>query len=234
MNEGLTTTLNVQALVIDPTNPRVLYAGTDGGGVFQIEQQPPLSVTSISPTSGPTKGGTVVTISGENFLTGATVTIGGTPATNVTVVNPTTITATTPPGTAGTANVVVINPGCTGEPICSATLANAFTYVAPPPPAVQLTPSALDFGTVKVGKRRQLSFKMRNSGTDKQTVLLSTTSPFSLRSAATVTVKPGKSTKVKVQFAPTAVETFTSTVVVTDPQTEGSLNVTVSGVGVGR
>ena len=56
------------------------------------------TVSSVSPNSGPTAGGTAVTITGTNFAAGATVTFGGTAATNVTVVNSTTITATTPAG----------------------------------------------------------------------------------------------------------------------------------------
>jgi hypothetical protein len=68
---------------------------------------PPPTVTAISPTSGPTLGGTSVTITGTKF-TGATgVTIGGSAATAVTVVNDTTITATTPAGSSGTASVEV-------------------------------------------------------------------------------------------------------------------------------
>src|SRR5207302_1133659 len=52
-------------------------------------------VTAIAPTSGPTAGGTSVTITGANFVGPVTVTLGGTPATIPTLVNPTTITATT-------------------------------------------------------------------------------------------------------------------------------------------
>ena len=51
-----------------------------------------------SPNSGPTAGGTAVTITGTNFAAGATVTFGGTAATNVVVVSSTSITATTPAG----------------------------------------------------------------------------------------------------------------------------------------
>ena len=70
---------------------------------------PPL-VTSLSPSTGLAAGGTAVTISGWN-LTGATgVTFGGTPATAVTVVSPTTITATSPAKAAGTYDVVVTTP----------------------------------------------------------------------------------------------------------------------------
>ncbi len=54
------------------------------------------TVTSVSPNSGTTAGGTAVTITGTNFATGATVTFGGTAATNVVVASSTSITATTP------------------------------------------------------------------------------------------------------------------------------------------
>jgi hypothetical protein len=85
---------------------------------------PPPSVTSISPGSGPTAGGTGVTITGTAFVTGATVTIGGTAATNVTVVSATSITATTPSGAAGAKSVVVTNPDT-----LYGSLANGFTYM---------------------------------------------------------------------------------------------------------
>src|SRR5207253_10334456 len=43
------------------------------------------TVTSVSPSSGSTAGGTSVTITGAYFATGATVTVGGAAATGVTV-----------------------------------------------------------------------------------------------------------------------------------------------------
>ena len=45
------------------------------------------TVTSVSPNTGPASGGTAVTITGTNFAAGATVTFGGTAATNVVVTN---------------------------------------------------------------------------------------------------------------------------------------------------
>ena len=54
------------------------------------------TVSSVAPNNGPTAGGTAVTITGTNFAAGATVTFGGAAATNVVVVNSTTITAATP------------------------------------------------------------------------------------------------------------------------------------------
>jgi|GEM_PF-1373862 len=81
-------------------------------------------LTSISPTSGQTTGGTSVTLTGSNFGTGATVTIGGTAATGCTIVSATTITCTTPANTAGAKDVVVTQSGG------SSTLTSGFTYVA--------------------------------------------------------------------------------------------------------
>jgi len=60
-------------------------------------------------------------------LTGATVTFGGTAATNVAVVNSTTITATTPAGSAGAVTVTVTNPGA-----LSGSLVSCLTYVVVP------------------------------------------------------------------------------------------------------
>jgi fibronectin type 3 domain-containing protein len=85
------------------------------------------TVTSVSPNSGSTLGGTAVTITGTNFAAGATVTFGGTAATNVVVVNSTTITATAPAGSAGAVTVTVTNPGAQ-----SGSLTNGYTYAAVP------------------------------------------------------------------------------------------------------
>lgn len=77
--------------------------------IIEITASAP-SVVSLSPTSGPTDGGTAVTISGQNFLTGATVQIGGIMATNVQVTSSTTIKANAPAHAAGAADVAVMNP----------------------------------------------------------------------------------------------------------------------------
>src|SRR5205085_3895571 len=71
---------------------------------------PAPSVSSIAPSSGPTAGGTSVTITGANFVSGATVQIGGAAATSVVFSNSTTITATTPAHAAGAVDVAVTNP----------------------------------------------------------------------------------------------------------------------------
>jgi len=72
-----------------------------------------LSITAVSPTSGPTGGGTVVTLTGTGFDAGATVSVGGIAASGVTVVNATTITVTTPAISAGSASITVTSGGAT-------------------------------------------------------------------------------------------------------------------------
>jgi hypothetical protein len=89
------------------------------------------TVTAVSPNSGPTAGGTSVTITGSGFigLSGATaVTFGGTSATTYTVNSATRITATAPAQAAGPVDVVVTATGgssATGS-------ADQFTFVAAP------------------------------------------------------------------------------------------------------
>jgi hypothetical protein len=94
------------------------------------------TVNSITPSMGPTAGGTPVTIMGMNLLGATSVTIGGAPATAVTVVNASTITAVTPPGTLGTANVVVTTPS---GPSTGGT--GLYTYVAGTPTITSITPN---------------------------------------------------------------------------------------------
>jgi hypothetical protein len=67
------------------------------------------TVTVCSPSVGPTPGGTPVTISGTDFTSGSTVTIGGVAATSVVVLNSATLTCVTPAHAAGTVDVVVTN-----------------------------------------------------------------------------------------------------------------------------
>ncbi|MGP0049012.1 MAG: IPT/TIG domain-containing protein, partial [Solirubrobacteraceae bacterium] len=102
----------------------------------------PPTVSQVSPSAGPTGGGTGVTITGTN-LTGATaVRFGLTAATAFAVTGATSITATSPAGSAGSVDVTVTTPG--GTSATSST--DTFTYVASstvnPPTVSQVSPSA--------------------------------------------------------------------------------------------
>jgi hypothetical protein len=69
-----------------------------------------LTATAVSPNTGPTSGGTAITVTGTGFVAGAAVLIGGTPATSVSVASATRITARTPAKPAGGYSVQVRNP----------------------------------------------------------------------------------------------------------------------------
>ena len=97
--------------------------GTLGNGFTYVAG---LIVASVSPNAGGLGGGTGVRITGTNFATGATVNFGSSPASNVTVVSSTQITATTPANAAGAVPVTVASNGQNG------TLGNGFTYAAGP------------------------------------------------------------------------------------------------------
>ena len=68
-------------------------------------------VRDVSPRSGPAAGGTLLEIVGDGFTEGTTVSIGGAPATSVTVLDATRLGAVTPPRTDGLVEVEVGVPG---------------------------------------------------------------------------------------------------------------------------
>jgi glucose/arabinose dehydrogenase len=99
-------------------NLYVLDRGSGGAGNSKVHQisytggGPPPSVTAIAPSSGPSAGGTAVTITGSNFVAGATAKVGGVDATGVSVTDSAHVVATVPALSPGTLDdVTVINPG---------------------------------------------------------------------------------------------------------------------------
>jgi hypothetical protein len=104
--------------------------GTLDGGLHGFLLRPVLAscaaptVTNLAPSSGPASGGTVVTITGTGFASGAVVQFGAATATDVSVQSTTQIVATAPAGT-GSRNVQVTLNGLSSPPAA----ANLFTYV---------------------------------------------------------------------------------------------------------
>ena len=80
-------------------------------GVYRYTYSPtdPPAPALVTPFHGPAAGGTSFTLTGAGFQDGAQVLVGGAAASGVTVVNATTITATTPSGSSGAADVRVQN-----------------------------------------------------------------------------------------------------------------------------
>ncbi len=95
---------------------------TMAGGFTYVEPAGP-AITAISPNSGPTSGGTTVTITGTGFTTASTVTFGGTAAASVTYVSATSLRAVTPARVAGVVDVRVATGSLFG------TLPAGFTYI---------------------------------------------------------------------------------------------------------
>ena len=88
---------------------------------------PPLRVTAVSPASGDTGGGATVTLRGDSFQPGVTVTFGGIAA-DIGAVSVTSVTVTAPAHAAGAVDIVVTNPDGQIQ-----TLAGAYTYTMSPP-----------------------------------------------------------------------------------------------------
>lgn len=105
------------------TNPDGLKGRLASGYTYVNLGQPP-QISSISPTSGPTSGGTSAAITGSGFQAGAAVTLGGASATVVGVA-PSSIAIVTPAHAAGSVDVVVANPD--GQ---TATLTGGYSYVS--------------------------------------------------------------------------------------------------------
>ena len=118
------------------TNPLIYYyitaeddlstvtSGTDITPHIIIVVDSP-TISSVSPTTGSVKGGTTITISGNNFKTGARVFFGSFEGLNVVVESSSVIRLTTPIGFPSPVNVRVVNP-FGGE----ATLVNGYTFIA--------------------------------------------------------------------------------------------------------
>jgi formylglycine-generating enzyme required for sulfatase activity len=97
--------------------------GADLGQLLNNWGTCPPSITQVTPLTGSVVGGTVLSITGGGLSEVTAVTVGGAACTQVTVLSPTLVRATTPAGAAGQAAIRVIAPSGT-------TLApQPFTYV---------------------------------------------------------------------------------------------------------
>ena len=97
------------------------------------------TLSSVAPSSGPPEGGTTITLTGNNLDGVLAVTVGGVPATDVTFVGGTTVTAVTPAGPAGAKTVTITALGGTS------TLPDAFTYFLVTPTLASVSPDNCGF-----------------------------------------------------------------------------------------
>ena len=133
---------NSVALAADGHSAFVGGPKHDGGvgAVWAFGDRP--TVVSLAPGSGPTAGGTPVTMAGTGYKHASGVTFGSVAATSFEVLSPTLIRAVAPPHAAGTVDVAVSNSAGGSLP----TAAGRYAYVAaggspPPPPPVGVSPT---------------------------------------------------------------------------------------------
>jgi hypothetical protein len=113
----------VHVVVTTPSGPSAMTPADE------FTYIPVPTVIAISPLSGPTAGGTTVTITGTG-LTGTTaIDFGSLPSTSFTCTSDTSCTAVSPPSPAGDAHVIATTPGG----VSAAAPDNLFTYVSPYP-----------------------------------------------------------------------------------------------------
>ncbi|MFG1926787.1 IPT/TIG domain-containing protein [Cryptosporangium sp. NPDC048952] len=106
----------------------VFPAGTVNAGTYTYKAP---AITAVSPPQGPIAGGTPIELSGTGLSGAASVTIGGNPATGVTVNQAgTRITFTAPAHAEGLVDIVVPLPGA------DATLTNGYSYQPPGSPTI--------------------------------------------------------------------------------------------------
>lgn len=151
--------------------------GALSNGTSFIYSAPNPVVSSISPASGTVSGGTVVTLNGERFMPGISVSFDGVAATNVAASpNGLTLVCTTPPHIVGSVSIALQNPFA--SPLA---VPNAFTYTpnGPGPAIAGLSPNTSPIaggGTITVnGSSFEPSSVLRVDGTNFTTTFISAT-----------------------------------------------------------
>jgi plastocyanin len=160
------------AVAITVTNPDSQAAVSSTSYVYEL---PGPAITLITPSTGPTSGGTGITIDGSNFSAGLAAAIGGLPL-SIQVVNASRIIATTPIGpfdVSGSAQRDVTVTNADGR---SATRTGGFTWTVPAPSITLISPPTVSpaGGTLVMmtgaGFTHALPVSVTFGGTPSQTV----------------------------------------------------------------
>ncbi|PYN33105.1 MAG: hypothetical protein DME01_19695 [Candidatus Rokuibacteriota bacterium] len=99
------------------------------------------------------------------------------------------------------------------------------------PPALSVTPTSQDFGTVAVGGSVDRTFVVQNTGGGILTGSASANSPFSIVSGGSFNLGPNSTQSVVVRFRPTAPGVVSANVSFTS--NGGDVTVAVTGIGAG-
>lgn len=131
----MTGPVTVDVIVTNPTGPSLAVAADQY--VYATPSGIP-TVTSVTPNSGTTAGGTALTLVGTNFTGTTGVTIGGTAATIVGTPTATTMNITTPAHVAGQFHTKVTN----AAGVSNATSADQFTFADTVPHITAVAPGS--------------------------------------------------------------------------------------------
>ncbi len=114
--------------------------GNSATTIFVDVNDPPTTptISQVSPANGPASGGTNITVNGANLRAGCTIRFGGVPATSVTFVSASSMTAVTPEHAAGASDVTL---SCGADTF---NFASGFTFLATSASLSSIAPS---FGT---------------------------------------------------------------------------------------
>jgi hypothetical protein len=198
------------------------------------------TMMSMIPTSGPTSGGTLVTITGNNFLQLAGVSFGGTPGTAVNVLDDNELTVLSPPHVAGVVNVTVTTAGGT-------TTSLPFTYIASPAPTLlSLSPTSgplpggnvvtitgSNFGNSPAGVTVTFGGTPASVLTVSSGQITVTAPPGAAPGAVNVTVTTPSGTSGPLPYTYVAVPTMTGIVPSSGPVAGGN-NVVITGTNFGN
>ncbi|MEW1953745.1 IPT/TIG domain-containing protein [Terrabacter sp. NPDC080008] len=121
------------------------YGTSAAGAASAYAYDPVPAVTSLSPSTGPRTGGTVVTLTGTGLTRATAVRFGTTSVTDLVRVSPTTLRVTAPAHPTGPVDVVVSTPGGTSVP----SAASRYAFGRPPAVSgISVTAGPLTGGTV--------------------------------------------------------------------------------------
>jgi uncharacterized repeat protein (TIGR01451 family) len=200
--QNCAVTLNVKGTTAGVKNNSTQVTSTNLGNgnttntSITVVLPPPPTVTAINPGTGPVTGGGSVTITGTNFVIGATaVTIGGNACSSPTVASATSLTCTAPAGTAGTASVVATTAGG------SNTANTLYTYVVR-----ETTPAPVATGTGTVSAQivsgsAGCSIDTANSGPYTPPAYNGTVPPLGGMKVRTSGCNPGETITLSVTFS---------------------------------
>ena len=116
--------------------------------------------------------------------------------------------------------------GCSGTGTCVVIMNTAIVVTAAfsaGPPAISVSPSSLDFGSVKIGKKITKTLKITKNSSRNLMITLSGLegTDFSIQGSSSVTIKAKKSCSLKVLCTPTSggLKTATLEIQTNDPDT---------------